>query len=319
MSDFDNRRSKFTQSTIDTTLGTNAQKLYYVFTQELNNIKANYDLLDELLDINFCSGNLLNNLAALVGTSRINGETDLELRKKIITTALSKNSNGTAMDITSIVKAFDSINDYELEENPISDTLLWDSKTTLDGFEFIGLIHPATFRIKREVEDVDIVSYTLTDFISNAKASGVNGSYSLFIDITQAVHNFEPPETWDGLSILDGNTIMNENEIYNNERWDGETILDGNGYFTQAIGRYSVNQYKIIDTLGEVVKHEIHKDRFLNGIYCYSALLREAEGNGKYIKKIQFLTDSVVNFEVELNTGILKKQSIRLLFFERNL
>lgn len=319
MSDFDDRKSLFTQTTINTLDDTNAKKLYLVGTQEPNELQTNYNLLDDLLDIDFCTGNLLDNLAGLVGTSRLTGETDAELRSKIVTTALSKNSSGTTTNIIAIVKAFDSVNDYEIVENPESDTLYWDGMTTLDGREAIELYHPATTRIEREVEDVDNVSYSLSDFIYNARAAGVCVTLYIKVDITQAVHNYEPYETWDGLAILDGNTIMNENEIYNNERWDGETILDGTGYFTQAIGRYNITHYKIFDTANELVKHEIHKDRFIEGIYIYSALLRESEGNGKQIKKIQFLTNSTINFEVELPSAILKKQSIRLLFFERNL
>jgi hypothetical protein len=319
MSNFDDRHKLFTQTVINTESGTNARKLYDTSIQELNTLEANYDLLSELLNIDYVTDNLLDNLAVLVGTSRIPGESDADLKNKIITTALSKNSDGTAKNIIDIIKAFDSVNTYVLNENPESDTLYWDGKTTLDGLEAFNLYHPATFRVERDLLDTDITTFVLADFLFSAKTSGVNGSLYLTIDISQAVHYFEPPLIWDGLSILDGNTIMNENEVWNCERWDGETTLDGNGYILPYIGRYVVDNYKIFDTNNQIVKHEIYKDRFIGGIYVYSALLRESEGNGKFIKKIQFLNGATVNFEVTLNNPVLKKQGIRILFYEKNL
>ena len=320
MSDFDNRRELFTQSTIDTTLGTNAQKLYYVFTQELNNLKANYDLLDDLLDITYCTNNLLNQLASLVGTSRINGETDADLRKKIIATSLAKTSNGTAKDIINITKALDSIGTYELIENPESDTLYWSGNITLDGLEAFNTMRPATFRIQREVDDTDSVSMALSEFLFNAKTTGVNGSYSLLINLTTATHYGVYSPTWDGLAILDGLTFMTSpTEIQNTERWDGLSILDGTKFLVPFFAKYNVTHYKIFAANGELIKHEKLADRFLNGIYIFSAFLRESEGNGKYISNIQFLYNDTINFEATLPTPILKRSGIRLQFIEKNL
>ena len=121
MSNFDDRHKLFTQSIINTETGTNARKLYDVSVSELNTLEVNYNLLSELLDIDYVSDVLLDNLASLVGTSRLPGESDVDLKKKIITTALSKSSNGTIPNLISIIKAFDPVNDYEITENPYQD------------------------------------------------------------------------------------------------------------------------------------------------------------------------------------------------------
>ena len=52
--------------------------------QQARIAQTNYNLLSDLLDINYTTNVLLDNLATLVGTSRLPGESDVDLKKKII-------------------------------------------------------------------------------------------------------------------------------------------------------------------------------------------------------------------------------------------
>lgn len=73
----------FTQTVIDTiNQTTNARKLYDVSVSELLVVKANYDLLSELLNVDYVSANLLDALATQVGTGRLPGESDADLKKE---------------------------------------------------------------------------------------------------------------------------------------------------------------------------------------------------------------------------------------------
>ena len=81
MSNFDDRHKLFTQSIINTEAGTNARKLYDVSVQELNTLETNYNLLADLLDINYTTDVLLDNLATLVGTSRLPGRIRCRFKK----------------------------------------------------------------------------------------------------------------------------------------------------------------------------------------------------------------------------------------------
>lgn len=303
MSDFDNRNTLFTQSVINTEEGTNARKLYDVSVSELNTIEANYNLLDDLQDIDYVSGNLLDGLASLAGTSRLPGESDADLKKKIVTTALSKSSSGTIPNLISIIKAFDPVNDYEVTENPIQDFTHWDGLTILDGHESMEIQTTATIHIQREVDDTDTVNYSIADFIFAAKVAGVNACLSVFMNLTTCTHYISPSMA----------------TIQNTEKVDDLGTLDGTKLFEQYVGQYDVTDYKILDVNGVVVKEAPFKPRFYKGIFVYSALLRESEANGKQIKKIQFFDGVTLNFECELVTPIFKKQSLRILFMEKNL
>ena len=303
MSNFDDRYTLFTQSIINTESGTNARKLYDVSIQELNTLEANYNLLSDLLDINYTTDVLLDNLATLVGTSRLPGESDNDLKNKIITTALSKSSSGTIEDLIKIIKAFDSINTYEITENPPNDTQTWDGLTILDGNEVLSAKNSATIYIEREVDDTDNVNYSLADFIQAAKVAGVNACYPVSMNLTNCTHYIAPaPVT-----------------IFNCERWDGLTTLDGTKKFEQYEAYYTVTSYKILDVNNVVLKEAPFRPRFYNGIFIYSALLRESEANGKQVKKIQFFDGVALNFECILTAPIFKKSSLRLLFMEKNL
>lgn len=303
MSNFDNRHNLFTQSIINTETGTNARKLYDVSVQELNTLETNYNLLSDLLDIDYTTDVLLDNLATLVGTSRLPGESDVDLKKKIITTALSKSSNGTIPNLISIIKAFDPVNDYEITENPYQDFTHWDGSVLLDGYESMDAETKATIHIQREVDDTDTVNYSIADFIQAAKVGGVNACLSVFMNLTTCTHYVAPAMV----------------TIQNTEKVDDLGTLDGSKLFEQYVGQYTVTDYKILDVNGNVVKEAPFKPRFYKGTFIYSALLRESEANGKQIKTIQFFDGVTLNFECVLSTPIFKKQSLRLTFMEKNL
>lgn len=303
MSDFDNKHKLFTQSVINTEEVTNARKLYDVSVSEYNTLENNYNLLSELLDIDYVTDILLDNLATFVGTSRLPGESDEDLKKKIITTALSKTSNGTIPNLIAIIKAFDPINTYSITETPPNDTQRWDGLTILDGNEVLSAKNTATIYIEREVDDTDTVNYSLSDFMNAARVAGVNACYFVSMNLTNCVHYITPALV----------------TIFNCERWDGETILDGTKKFEQYEAYYTVTKYKILDVNDNVLKEAPFKPRFFNGIFIYSALLRESEGNGKQVKKIQFFDGVTLNFECTLSTPIFKKSSLRLLFMEKNI
>lgn len=303
MSSFDNRHKLFTQTVINTEVGTNARKLYDTSVQELNTLEANYNLLSDLLDIDYVSGNLLDNLASLVGTSRLSGESDADLKKKIVVTTLSKTSNGTISELVAIIKAFDPVNDYEITENPFQDFTKWDGTNRLDGLESVEAKQTATLYIEREVDDVDTVNYSIADFLYSARAAGTNVIFAVYINMTTCNHIVPP-------SIA---------TIQNTQRINDLGTLDGSKMFAPFVGQYDYTSYRILDINNIVVKDAIYKPRFYKGTMIYSALLRESEANGKQIKTIQFYNGVTLNAECILSTPIFKKQSLRLTFMEKNI
>ena len=293
----------FTQTVIDTiNQTTNARKLYDVSVSELLVVKANYDLLSELLNVDYVSANLLDALATQVGTGRLPGESDADLKKKIVTTALSKTSNGTIPELIKIIKAFDPVNTYAINENPPSDFQRWDGQDLLSGYFSLSAKTKATLHIEREVDDVDNVNYSIADFVYSARAAGTNVILSMFIKMTNCTH-YIPPSV----------------SVQNTEKFNDLGLLDGSKLFTQFVPKYNITSYKVLDVNNEVVKNSPFKIRFKNGIMIYSALLYESEANGKQIKKIQFYDGATLSFECVLPVAILKKQSIRILFYEENL
>jgi len=303
MSSLTDNHKLFTQTVIDTiNQTTNARKLYDVSVSELLVVKANYDLLSELLDVDYVSANLLDALATQVGTSRLPGESDAELKKKIVTTALSKSSSGTIPDLIKIIKAFDPINTYTINENPPSDFQRWNGQDLLTGYFSLSSETKATLHIEREVDDTDTVNYSIADFIYAAKAAGTNVILSMFIKMTNCTHYIAPAAS-----------------VQNTQKINDLGLLDGSKLFTQFVGKYDVTSYKILDVNNEVVKESPFKVRFKNGIMIYSALLYEGEANNKQIKKIQFFDGATLSFECVLPVAIFKKQSIRILFYEENL
>lgn len=303
MSSLTDNHKLFTQTVIDTiNQTTNARKLYDVSVSELLVVKANYDLLSELLDVDYVSANLLDALATQVGTNRLPGESDADLKKKIVTTALSKSSSGTIPDLIKIIKAFDSINTYTINENPPSDFQRWNAQDLLTGYFSLSSETKATLHVEREVEDTDTVNYSIADFIYAAKAAGTNVILSMFIKMTNCTHYIAPAAS-----------------VQNTQKINDLGLLDGSKLFTQFVGKYNVTSYKVLDVNNEVVKESPFKVRFKNGIMIYSALLYEGEANNKQIKKIQFYDGATLNFECVLPVAIFKKQSIRILFYEENL
>ena len=293
----------FTQTVIDTiNQTTNARKLYDVSVSELLVVKANYDLLSDLLDVDYVSANLLDALATQVGTSRLPGESDADLKKKIVTTAISKSSSGTIPELIAIIKAFDPVNTYVINENPTNDFTRWTGEDILNGTFSLDARNSGTLHIERYVDDVDTVNYSIADFIYSARAAGTNVILSMFINLTNCTHYISPSVS-----------------VQNTEKFSDLGTLDGSKLFTQFVGKYNVTSYKVFDVNNEVVKESPFKPRFLNGIMIYSALLREGEANNKQIKKIQFFDGVTLNFECVLPVAILKKQSIRILFYEENL
>jgi len=293
----------FTQTVIDTiNQTTNARKLYDVSVSELLVVKANYDLLSDLLDVDYVSANLLDALATQVGTSRLPGESDAELKKKIVITALSKSSSGTIPEIIKIIKAFDPVNTYVINENPANDFMRWTGEDILNGTFSLDARNSATLHIERYVDDVDNVNYSIADFIYSARAAGTNVILSMFINMTNCTHYIAPSVS-----------------VQNTEKFNDLGLLDGSKLFTQFVPKYNITSYKVLDVNNEVVKNSPFKVRFKNGIMIYSALLYESEANGKQIKKIQFYDGATLSFECVIPMAILKKQSIRILFYEENI
>ena len=80
------------------------------------------------------------------------GESDADLKKKIVTTTLSKSSSGTIPELIKIIKAFDPVNTYTINENPPSDFQRWDGQDLLSGYFSLSAKTKATLHIEREVE-----------------------------------------------------------------------------------------------------------------------------------------------------------------------
>lgn len=312
MSDFYNRKELFTASTLDLSEGTNAEKFYSTTTNELDTLKANYDLLSNLISVDYCTSALLDQLAANIGTSRLAGETDEELKNKITLSALSKLSSGTAPELMAIVKAFDSINTYKFIENPIPLITKWNGQNKLNGKTALNARTKATFYVQRFLDDSDFENNSLPEFIKAARVSGVNGVLDYWILATGITHYFEPPLKWDGSVKMNGTTKLNMGIVYDS------LVIDGEKKTYTSVSNYQYDNYKIYDSNNNIVKSDNKKIYYLNGIFAYLAVLEETEANDKSIKEIRFFMNGILNFKFVLPVAINKTREMRLQFYELN-
>lgn len=293
---------KYTKNVFDTSTGTAVQRFHYSYFYEKDVIRNNVLLIPALLDIDLCTSSQLDQLAQLVGTFRLSGETDADLRTKIRSTALSKNSNGSIGDIIRTVLNYDNTGVYSYLENQERDHFQADGFILLNGTQVLKQFDNATFTLAIDYDDTDTMKLAAADFIENSRAAGVNGKLHLNVRLTSTVHNVAPV----------GSPI-------NGRKCDGTILMDGTTVCSPYDKQYTVDSVKIYDADNILIYNQKYKGRYKNDIYIYSVLLNDSELNGKTISRIEFLTSGSVNFYRVLPSPIAKNSFTKILFYKENL
>lgn len=293
---------KYTKNVFDTSTGTAVQRFHYSYFYEKDIIRNNVLLIPALLDIDLCTSSQLDQLAQLVGTFRLSGETDADLRIKIRSTALSKNSNGSIGDVLRTIINYDPAGTYSYRENGQRDHFTADGFILANGTQAAKQLDTALFTVETDYDDSDIVKLAAADFVENSRAAGVNGKLQINIRLTNTVHNVAPVGT-----PLNGRIC------------DGTILADGSEVASYYDKEYTVDEVKLYDPDGVLLYQQKYKGRYKNGIYIYSVLLNDSELNGKTIAKIEFLTSSSVNFYEVLPSPIDKNSFTKILFYKENL
>ena len=293
---------RYTKNVFDTSTGTAVQRFHYSYFYEKDFIRDNILLIPALLDIDLCTASQLDQLAQLVGTFRLSGETDADLRIKIRSTALSKNSNGSIGDIIRTVLNYDNTGTYYYSENTESDHYKADGFIKLNGTQVLRQFRSASFDMAIDYLDTDSMKLAASDFIENSRAAGVNGKLLLNVKLTDTVHNVAPV----------GSPV-------NGRKCDGTILMDGTTLCSPYDKQYAVDSIRIYDPDNILLYDQIYKGRYKDGIYIYSVLLNDSELNGKTISKIEFLTSGSVNFYRILPSPIEKNSFTKILFYMENL
>lgn len=293
---------RYTKTVFNTETGSNVQRFHHAFFSELDTIRDNVLLIPGLLDIDLSTGNQLDQLAQLVGTFRLSGETDADLRIKIRSTSLSKNSNGSIGDIIRTLINYDSIGSYTYSENPARDHWKADGFILMNKTQCLRQFDRGSFNLSIDYDDTDVMKLASADFIENSRAAGVNGKLCLSVKLTSTVHNVAPV----GAPV-------------NGRKMDGSILADGSTVMSPFDKQYTVDSVRIYDADNILIYDQKYKDRIRNDIYIYSVILNDVELNDKNISRIEFLTSGSVNFYRTLPTPILKNSFTKILFYKENL